>query len=113
MKIPSLEETLARASQMGDKIVSITRRKQPTQAQKKMLLLTFLTEMERVIKEPCQKRTTMKRKLEPGDVVRVVGSKGTAKIRSIRMHGVLLEKNIGGHRLWNLDDLRLVKRKKR
>ncbi len=54
----------------------------------------------------------MKRKLKPGDIVRVVGERGTAKVRSILMgmHGALLEKQIGGFRRWNLDELRLVKR---
>ena len=54
----------------------------------------------------------MKPKLKPGDTVRVVGSRGTAKIRAIltSMHGALLEKQIGGFRNWNLDELRLVKR---
>jgi hypothetical protein len=57
----------------------------------------------------------MKLKLKPGDTVRVIGSRGTAKIRAIltSMHGALLEKQIGGFRCWNLDELRLVKRKKR
>ena len=52
-------------------------------------------------------------KLKPGDTVRVVGERGTAKIRSIQasMHGALLEKKIGRFRNWNLDELRLVKRK--
>ncbi len=52
-------------------------------------------------------------KLKPGDTVRVVGSRGTAKIRAIlsSVHGALLEKAIGGFRNWNLDELRLVKRK--
>jgi len=51
-------------------------------------------------------------KLKPSDTVRVVGSRGSAKIRSIltSMHGALLEKQIGGFRRWNLDELRLVKR---
>ena len=51
-------------------------------------------------------------KLKPGDTVRVVGERGTAKIRAILkdVHGALLEKQIGGFRNWNLDDLRLVKR---
>jgi hypothetical protein len=51
-------------------------------------------------------------KLKAGDTVRVVGARGTAKIRSIleSMHGALLEKQIDGFRLWNLDELRLVKR---
>jgi hypothetical protein len=51
-------------------------------------------------------------KLKPGDTVRVVGARGTAKIRAIlsSMHGALLEKQIDGFRTWNLDDLRLVKR---
>jgi hypothetical protein len=49
-------------------------------------------------------------KLKPGDLVRVVGSSGTAKIRSIltSMHGALLEKQIDGFRRWNLDELRVV-----
>jgi hypothetical protein len=54
-------------------------------------------------------------KLKPGDTVRVVGSRPTAKIRAIlmSMHGALLETQIDGFRRWNLDELRLVKRKKR
>ena len=54
----------------------------------------------------------MKPKLKPCDTVRVVGSRGTAKIRAIltSMHGALLEKHIDGFRRWNLDELRLVKR---
>jgi hypothetical protein len=54
----------------------------------------------------------MKVKLKPGDTVRVIGSRGTAKIRAIlsSMHGALLEKQIDGFRTWNLDELRLVKR---
>jgi hypothetical protein len=49
----------------------------------------------------------MKVKLRPGDTVRVIGSRGTAKIRAIltRMHGALLEKQIDGFRRWNLDEL--------
>jgi hypothetical protein len=51
-------------------------------------------------------------KLKPGDTVRVVGERGTSKIRSILMgvNGALLETAIGGIRNWSLDDLRLVKR---
>jgi hypothetical protein len=51
-------------------------------------------------------------KLKLGDEVRVVGARGTAKIRAIltNMHGALLEKQIDGFRRWNLDELRLVKR---
>jgi hypothetical protein len=51
-----------------------------------------------------------KPKLKPGDIVRVVGERGTAKIHSIltSMHGVLLEKRIGDFRSWNIDELRLV-----
>jgi hypothetical protein len=51
-------------------------------------------------------------KLKPGDTVQVVGSRGTAKIRAILtdVHGALLKTQIDGHRLWNLDELRLVKR---
>ena len=54
----------------------------------------------------------MKTKLKPGDTVRVVGERGTAKIRAIltSMHGALLETQVGGFRRWNLDELRLVKR---
>jgi len=54
-------------------------------------------------------------KLQPGDTVRVVGSRGTAKIRAILadVHGALLQTQIDGFRTWNLDELRLVKRKKR
>ena len=57
---------------------------------------------------------TPRKKLNPGDTVRVVGSSGTAKIRAIltAMHGALLEKKVAGFRLWNLDELRLVKRGK-
>jgi hypothetical protein len=53
-------------------------------------------------------------KFKPGDIVRVVGSRGTAKIRAIlsSMHGALLERAIGGFRRWNQDELRLVKRGK-
>ena len=53
-------------------------------------------------------------KLKRGDTVRVVGSRGTAKIRAIlnSMHGALLEKQINGFRTWNLDELRLVKKAK-
>ncbi len=53
----------------------------------------------------------MKVNLKPGDTVRVVGSRGTAKIRAILndVHGALLEKQIDGFRCWNLDELRLVK----
>lgn len=51
-------------------------------------------------------------KPKPGDTVRVVGSRGTAKVRAIltSVHGALLEKKIDHFRLWNLDELRLVKR---
>jgi len=44
----------------------------------------------------------MKQKLKPGDTVRVVGERGTAKIRAIltSMHGALLEKQIDGFRRW-------------
>jgi hypothetical protein len=56
----------------------------------------------------------LKPKLKPGDTVRVIGSRRTAKIRAIlsSMHGALLEKQIEGFRTWNLDELRLVKRGK-
>jgi hypothetical protein len=56
----------------------------------------------------------MKVNLKPGDTVRVIGSRGTAKIRAIltAMHGALLQTQIGGFRRWNLDELRLVKRGK-
>jgi hypothetical protein len=51
-------------------------------------------------------------KFKPDDTVRVIGERGTTKIRAIvtSMHGALLEKQIGGFRTWNLDELRLVKR---
>ena len=54
----------------------------------------------------------MKPKLKPGDTVRVIGERGTSKVRAIltSMSGALLEKQIGGFRNWNLDELRLVKR---
>jgi hypothetical protein len=47
-----------------------------------------------------------------GDTVRIVGERGTAKIRGVlhSMHGVLLDRAIGGFRRWNLDELKLVKR---
>jgi hypothetical protein len=58
--------------------------------------------------------TPRKLKLNPGDTVRVIGSPGTAKIRAIltAVHGALLKTHIDGFRLWNLDELRLVKRGK-
>ncbi len=58
----------------------------------------------------------MSAKLRPGDTVRVISSQGTAKIRSIltaSMHGAMLDKKVDGFRLWNLDELRLVKRGKK
>jgi hypothetical protein len=53
-------------------------------------------------------------KLKPGDTVGVIGSRGTAKVRSIltSMHGALLETQIDGFRRRNLDELRLVKRQR-
>lgn len=53
-----------------------------------------------------------KTKLNPGDTVRVVGERGTSRIRSLlpAINGALLETEIGGYRNWNLDELRLVKR---
>ncbi len=56
----------------------------------------------------------VKMKLKAGDTVRVVGSRGTAKISAIltSMHGAMLDKSIDGFRNWNLDELRLVKRGK-
>ena len=57
----------------------------------------------------------MSAKLRPGDTVRVIGSRDAAKIRSIlnpSMHGAMLDKKVDGFRLWNLDELRLVKRGK-
>lgn len=56
-----------------------------------------------------------KLELRPGDTVRVIGSRDTAKIRAIltHMHGALLNKQIDGFRCWNLDELRLVKRGKK
>jgi hypothetical protein len=57
-------------------------------------------------------RGIMKQKLKPGDTVRVVGERGTAKIPAILtdVHGALLKTQIDGFRCWNLDELRLVKR---
>ncbi len=57
----------------------------------------------------------MSAKLKPGDTVRVIGSRATAKIRAIltSVHGALLEKKIGRFRVWNLDELRLVRRAKK
>jgi hypothetical protein len=48
-------------------------------------------------------------KLKPGDTVRVIGSRATAKMRAIltSIHGALLETQIDGFRRWNLDELRL------
>lgn len=53
-------------------------------------------------------------KLRPGDVVRVIGERGTSKIRALLpdVSGALLERQIGGRRNWSLADLRLVKRPK-
>jgi hypothetical protein len=55
------------------------------------------------------------RNLKPSDVVRVVGSNTTAKIRAIltSVHGAMFAKKVDGFRLWNLDELRLVKRGKK
>lgn len=54
----------------------------------------------------------MKARFKPGDTVRVIGERGTAKIRSLlsAINGALLETEIGGFRNWNLDELQLVKR---
>jgi hypothetical protein len=48
-------------------------------------------------------------KLKPGDTVRVVGSRGTAKVRAIlsSMHGALLEKHIEGPELSRINSFRL------
>jgi hypothetical protein len=56
----------------------------------------------------------VKLKLKPGDTVRIVGERGTAKVRAIltSVHGALLERKIGRFRVWNLDELRLVRRGK-
>jgi len=53
-------------------------------------------------------------KLKRGDTVRVIGERGTSKVRSIQLdaNGALLETQIGGFRKWNIDELRLVKRAK-
>jgi hypothetical protein len=53
-------------------------------------------------------------KLKPGDIVRVIGERGTSKVRAVLtdVNGVLLERSIGGRRTWNLSDLRLVERAK-
>ena len=52
-------------------------------------------------------------KLKPGDIVRVVGERGTAKVRSILTavnNGALLDKALGGFRNWDQDELKLVRR---
>lgn len=53
-------------------------------------------------------------KLKRGDIVKVMGERGTSKVRAVRtdVNGALLETQIGGVRNWNIDDLRLVKRAK-
>ncbi len=53
-------------------------------------------------------------KIKRGDIVRVIGERGTSKVRAILadVNGALLETQIGGFRTWNLDELRLVKRAK-
>jgi hypothetical protein len=53
-----------------------------------------------------------KTKFRSGDIVRVAGERGKAKIRAILklVNGALLETEIGGFRTWNLDDLTLVER---
>ena len=53
-----------------------------------------------------------KTKFKPGDTVRVVGERRTSKIRAILkdVNGALLQTKLGGHRNWNLDELKLVKR---
>jgi len=53
-------------------------------------------------------------KLKRGDTVRVIGERGTSKVRSVLndVNGALLETQVGGFRNWNIDDLRLVKRAK-
>lgn len=49
---------------------------------------------------------------KPGDIVSVVGERGTSKVRAIlkEVNGALLETKIGGFRTWNLDELRFIKR---
>jgi hypothetical protein len=56
-----------------------------------------------------------KTRFKVGDTVRVVGERGTSKIRALlpEVNGVLLETKIGRYRNWNLDELRLVKRAKK
>src|SRR5260370_22004067 len=46
-------------------------------------------------------------KLKRCDAVRVVGWRKNAKVRAIltSMHGALLEKQLGGFRNWNVDEL--------
>jgi hypothetical protein len=53
-------------------------------------------------------------KLKPGDTVRVLGERGTSKIRSLltAVNGVLLETEIGGFRNWNTEEVRFVRRGK-
>ena len=52
-----------------------------------------------------------KTKYKPGDIVGVVGERGTSKVRAIlkEVNGALLETEIGGFRTWNLDELRFVR----
>jgi hypothetical protein len=52
--------------------------------------------------------------MKPGDIVRVIGERGTSEIRAMLpdVNGALLERQIGGRRNWNISDLRLVKRAK-
>jgi hypothetical protein len=53
-------------------------------------------------------------KLRQGDIVKVIGESGTAKVRAvlIDVNGALLATQLGGFRTWNLDELRLVRRAK-
>jgi anaerobic selenocysteine-containing dehydrogenase len=53
-----------------------------------------------------------KTKFRPGDIVRVVGERGTAKVRAVLkdVNGALLQTKLAGYRNWNLDELELVER---
>ena len=51
-------------------------------------------------------------KFQRGDIVKVKDERKTGTVRAILpdQHGVLLEEEVGGYRLWNLDEVELVQR---
>jgi hypothetical protein len=51
-------------------------------------------------------------KLQSGDIVRITGEHKTGKVRGVisDQHAIMLEKAVGGYRLWNLDEVELVRR---